>query len=216
MSKLIPNSMTSRCVSAAMLVAAVGMGGCRGNSSEDPPVHLQRNMFTQDKGKAQRESDFFADKRAMRPIDPETVTTTAPIEPTAFYTGKDQSGQFVTRWPAGVTVDQELLNRGQERFNIYCAPCHDRTGSGNGLVMEHVKRLGAVWVPKSYYDESVLKEPVGQLFDVISHGKNTMPSYGYQVPVRDRWAIVAYVRALQRSQNLSVAQLSPEQRNNLK
>lgn len=198
---------------AALLV---GLAACRGNTSDEAPIHWQRGMFTQDKGRAQRASLFFADHRAMRPIEPGTVSTTAPIEPTAYDTGKDESGQFVSRWPDEVKVDQALLSRGQERFNIYCAPCHDRTGAGNGIVIQHVKRTGALWTPKSYYDESVMKEPVGQLFDVITHGVRTMPAYAYQIPVSDRWAIVAYVRALQRSQNLNVAQLSPEQRNNLK
>ncbi len=156
MSKSTPIWFSSHSVAAGVLLTATVLCGCRGNGSDDPPVHLQRNMFTQDKGKAQRENDFFADHRTMRPLDPETVSTTAPIEPTAYTTGKDENGQFVS------------------------------------------------------------KEPVGQLFDVISHGVRTMPSYGYQVPISDRWAIVAYVRALQRSQNLNVAQLSPEQRNNLK
>lgn len=201
---------------AGAALSLLSLGACRGNSSEETPVHFQRNMFTQDKGKAQRENLFFADHRAMRPTEPDTVSTTAAIEPTPFLTGKDDSGQFVSKWPVGVTVDKTLLDRGQERFNIYCAPCHDRTGAGDGIVIQHVKKTGALWTPKSYYDESVMNEPVGQLFDVITHGVRTMPSYAYQIPVHDRWAIVAYVRALQRSQSLNVAQLSPEQRNNLK
>lgn len=213
-------SMSNRnflaCLSAGTALAALSLGGCRGNTSDEPPIHWQRGMFTQDKGKAQRQNLFFEDHRSMRPLEPGTVSTTAAIEPTPYLTGKDDSGQFVSKWPDGVTVDQALLSRGQERFNIYCAPCHDRTGAGNGIVIQHVKRTGALWQPKSYYDEAVMNEPVGQLFDVITHGKGTMPSYSYQVPVSDRWAIVAYVRALQRSQNLNMAQLSPEQRNNLK
>lgn len=227
MVKPISKSMSNRNLSSASgspsvglwagaALLALGFAACRGNTSDEPPVHWQRGMFTQDKGKAQRANLFFPDHRSMRPIEPGTVSTTAAIEPTPYLTGKDDSGQFVSRWPAEVTVDQKLLSRGQERFNIYCAPCHDRTGAGNGIVIQHVKRTGALWTPKSYYDETVMKEPVGQLFDVITHGVRTMPAYAYQIPVSDRWAIVAYVRALQRSQNLNLAQLSPEQRNNLK
>lgn len=201
---------------AGAALLSLGLAACRGNTSDEPPVHWQRGMFTQDKGRAQRANLFFPDHRSMRPLEPGTVSTTAPIEPTPYLTGKDESGQFVSRWPEGVTVNQALLSRGQERFNIYCAPCHDRTGSGNGIVIQHVKRTGALWTPKSYYDESVMKEPVGQLYDVITHGVRTMPAYAYQIPVSDRWAIVAYVRALQRSQNLNLAQLTPEQRTNLK
>ena len=213
-------SMSKR-VSAGLLLCStalcgLGLVACRGNSSDEPPIHLQRNMFTQDKGRAQRQNLFFADHRVMRPTEPGTVSVDDAIEPSAYLTGKDDKNQFVTEWPAGVTVDAKLLDRGQARYNIYCAPCHDRTGNGNGAVIQHVKLSGALWQPKSYYDPSVMSEPVGQLFDVITHGVRTMPSYAYQIPVSDRWAIVAYVRALQRSQNLTAAQLSPEQRNNLK
>ncbi len=198
------------------VLGSLGLGACRGNASDEPPVHLQRNMFTQDKGKAQSRSDFFEDHRVMRPIVAGTVSTSDAIEPTAYLTGKDADGKFANRWPEGVTVDAKLLDRGQARYNIYCAPCHDKTGNGNGAVIQHVKATGALWQPKSYYDPVVMTEPVGQLFDVITHGVRTMPAYAYQIPVSDRWAIVAYVRALQRSQNLTADQLSPEQRNNLK
>lgn len=213
-------SMSKRASAGLLLrstmLGALSLVACRGNASDEPPIHLQRNMFTQDKGKAQSRNNFFEDHRVMRPTEPGTVSTTEAIEPSAYLTGKDDSGQFISRFPEGVTVDAKLLDRGQARYNIYCAPCHDRTGNGNGAVIQHVKLTGALWQPKSYYDPAVMAEPVGQLFDVITHGVRTMPSYAYQVPVSDRWAIVAYVRALQRSQNLTAAQLSPEQRNNLK
>ena len=202
-------------VPVAVLAIAASLSGCRGNPSEDPPIHLQRNMFTQDKGKPQRGNPFFDDGRSMRPAEPGTLSTSAPIDVTSYQTGKDENGQFVSKFPEEVTVDEKLLTRGQERFNIYCAPCHDRTGGGNGAVIQHANKWGR-WIPTAYSDERVMAEPVGQLFDVVTNGVRTMPSYAYQVPVSDRWAIVAYVRALQRSQNLPVVSLSPEQRNNLK
>ena len=108
-----------------------------------------------------------------------------------------------------------LLKRGQERFNIYCSPCHDRSGSGNGIVIQRANKLGA-WAVPSYYEQRLLDTPVGDIFSTITNGKNTMKSYAYQVPVADRWAIVAYVRALQRSQGLKVEQLTAEQRGQLK
>ena len=189
--------------------------GCRGNPSEDPPIHLQRNMFTQDKGKVQRENTFFEDGRVMRPLEEGTLSTSAPIVKTAYFTGKDDQGRPVDKFPDQVTVDANLLKRGQERFNIYCSPCHDRSGLGNGIVIQRANKLGA-WAVPSYSEQRLLDTPVGDIFSTITNGKNTMKSYAYQVPVADRWAIVAYVRALQRSQGLKVEQLTAEQRGQLK
>jgi mono/diheme cytochrome c family protein len=171
-------------------------------------------MFTQDKGKAQMESAFFDDHRVNRPLEEGTVSTTTP-EPTPFQTGKEEGGAFLTKFPAEVEVSIETLKRGQERYNIYCAPCHDRTGSGNGLVIQRANKLGR-WVPTSYFDDRIIAMPVGQLFDTITNGVRTMPGYSYQVPVSDRWAIVSYVRALQRSQHATLADIPESQRTNLK
>lgn len=205
------------------LLGAMSLLGCRGNPSSDPPIHLQRNMFTQDKGKPQRENTFFADGRAMRPAVEGTVPYSiaggdpreVAIEPGAYETGKDAAGAYVTKWPDGLSVDAALLSRGQERFNIYCAPCHDRTGSGNGAIIQRANKYGR-WAPTSYYEDRIINMPVGQLLETITNGVRTMPSYAYQIPLRDRWAIVAYVRALQRSQHATVAEVPAEQRNNLK
>lgn len=212
------NPRTTLQVPLALATLGAGfmlLAGCRGNPGEDPPIHWQRQMFTQDKGKSQRENTFFADGRAMRPIEAGTLPISAPVEPTSFQTGKDENGKHVAKFPAEVTVDETLLARGQERYNIYCAPCHDRTGAGNGLVIQRANKY-VRWQPTAYSDPRLLAAPVGELFDTITNGKGTMPSYSYQVPVADRWAIVAYLRALQRSQNLPVASLTPEQRSNLK
>lgn len=202
-------------VALLALGASALLGGCRGNPSDDPPLHWQRQMFTQDKGKPQRENTFFADHRAMRPIEAGTLAASAPVDLLPFHTGKDDAGKHVAKFPAEVTVDEAFLVRGQQRYNIYCAPCHDRTGSGNGLVIQRANKWSR-WVPPSYAEQRLIDAPVGELFDTITNGKATMPSYAYQIPIADRWAIVAYVRALQRSQNLPVAALTPEQRSNLK
>ena len=201
-------------VAAASLVGLL-LAGCRGSPSQEPPVHWQRQMFTQDKGKSQRENTFFDDHRAMRLPVEGTVSVDAPIDPGPYRTGKDDAGAFIAKWPQEVKVDTTLLQRGQERFNIYCAPCHDRTGSGNGLVVQRAAKQTR-WVPTSYFEDRVLNMPIGQLFDVVTNGVRTMPSYAYQVPVGDRWAIVAYVRALQRSQHTVLADVPESQRNNLK
>jgi mono/diheme cytochrome c family protein len=189
--------------------------GCRGNTSSEPPIHLQRNMFTQDKGKPQRENTFFEDHRTMRPLVEGTVPTHAAVDPGPYRTGKDDAGAYVTKWPAEVPVTIDVVRRGQERYNIYCSPCHDGTGGGNGTVIQRANKLGR-WQPTSYFEDRIMTMPIGQIFETITNGVRTMPGYSYQVPVGDRWAIVSYVRALQRSQRAVLADVPESQRNNLK
>src|SRR5437016_6077979 len=124
--------MGSRLVTFLLLGAS--FAGCRGQTSEEPPVHWQRNMFTQDKARAQRENDFFADHRSMRPQVLGTVSATTPVDNDRFYQGKDEAGVFIKDFPVALTRD--LLLRGQDRFNIYCAPCHSRTGTDPGIVVQ--------------------------------------------------------------------------------
>lgn len=207
--------MRSRKSFFAVTVLLCAAAGCRGNPSEDPPVHWQRNMFTQDKARPQRQTTFFEDGRAMRPLVEGTLSQSAPVVQTAYHTGLDDQNRPVTKFPEQVTVDENLLKRGQERFNIFCSPCHDRTGQGNGLVVQRANQRGA-WAVPSYSEKRLIETPVGDIFSTITSGKNTMRSYAYQLPIADRWAIVAYVRALQRSQGLKVEQLSAEQRSQLK
>lgn len=194
------------------LLLGVGLAACRGGPADAPPIHLQRNMFTQDKGRSQRENEFFADRRAMRLPVPGTVSTTAPMDNDPYYKGKDKDGAFVKELPVRLT--RELLARGQDRFNIYCAPCHDRTGSGNGVIIQ--RAAGAIVRPPSYHEDRIREEPVGQIFDVITNGVRTMQPYAYQVPVEDRWAVVAYIRALQRSQRATLADVPEDKRGDLK
>lgn len=200
---------------AAGSLTALLLAGCRGSPSQEPPVHWQRQMFTQDKGKAQRENTFFDDGRAMRLPVEGTVSTSAPIEPGPYHTGKDENGAFVAKWPAEVQVSMDTLKRGQERFNIYCAPCHDRTGSGNGVIVQRAAKTTR-WVPTSYYEDRIMNMPVGEIFNTITNGVRTMPGYAYQVPTSDRWAIVAYVRALQRSQHAALGDVPDSEKGNLK
>lgn len=208
------NRMKQPLLLALPLVLPLAMG-CRGNPSEDPPLHWQRQMFTQDKGKAQRENTFFNDGRVNRPLVEGTVAADAPLELGPFETGKDENGTFVAKWPGEVSVTADFVARGQDRYNIYCAPCHDRTGSGNGLVVQRANKVGR-WQPTSYFDERIMTMPVGQLFDTVTNGARTMPGYAYQVPIRDRWAIVSYVRALQKSQRATLADVPDSQRTGLK
>lgn len=186
--------LTTKLARAAIAVAAVAaMAGCRGGISEEPPFHLIPDMDNQPKFKAQAANEFFSDGRAMRPLVDGTLAQGQFHEDEGPYTGKNPDGSFLGRVP--YTVDEKLLARGEERFNIYCSPCHDKTGSGQGLV---IKRGYPLPVNLASEHSRGLKD--GEVFDIISNGVRNMPGYRAQVPVSDRWAIVSWVRVLQRSQ----------------
>jgi mono/diheme cytochrome c family protein len=144
-----------------------------------------------------RVSDFYDDRRSARPLIDDTVPRGWLMADDAFATGK-VNGQFVAELPVPLTLD--LLKRGENRFNIYCSPCHSRTGNGDGIVVRRGFKQ-----PPSYHDPRLLAQPIGYFFDVISHGFGQMPDYAAQIQPRDRWAIAAYVRALQVSRHATVA-----------
>jgi mono/diheme cytochrome c family protein len=152
------------------------------------------DMHVQPRQNPLSRSDFFADQRSARPLVEGTVARGQLHEDSYFYTGKigDTPGNVM---PFAVT--KEVLERGQERFNIFCAPCHSRVGDGNGFVPSR----GFSKRPPSFHIERLEKAPAGYFFDVITNGFGIMPDYASQIPVRDRWSIIAYVRALQLSQN---------------
>jgi len=200
----------------ALVIAAAALGGCRGEPSRLPPVHLNPNMDTQDKYKAYGHSNLFQDGRTMREPPAHTVQYGLGKVDDDVYRGQDEYGDFITKFP--LTLDKKLLDRGQERYNIFCAPCHDKSGSGKGMVAQ---RPGLV-PPPTFVDPSdpngrrIIKMPVGEIFNTITNGKNTMPAYRSQIPTEDRWAIVAYVRALQRGQNARLSDVPADQQGNLK
>ncbi|GMV42723.1 MAG: quinol:cytochrome C oxidoreductase [Myxococcales bacterium] len=175
---------------ACVALAAIATG-CRGQRFEDPPIHLNPNMDQQDRFDPQEPNPFFADKRAMRPQVPGTVARGSLHEDDHLYRGR-VGGELVTTLPAGIALDKKLLDRGQQRYNIYCAPCHDQSGEGRGIIVER-----GLTPPPTYHSDRMRTAPVGYIYEVISNGIRTMPSYASQIPVEDRWAIVAYVRALQ-------------------
>lgn len=178
-----------------LLIFTVLVSGCRGQRSEKPPVHLNPNMDYQAKYNAQYMSrDLpegtlpWGDKDSLSNRDKRDDKLKSN---TQYYFGKNADGSWVKKVPVEVTAD--LINRGQERYNIYCSVCHDKAGTGKGLVIEK----GFAPAP-NFSEQRVLDMKDGYLFDVISHGVRNMPAYGKQIPESDRWAIVTYVRALQK------------------
>jgi len=173
------------------------------------------DMQDQPRYKAYKKSEFFADHRASRDLPEGTVPRGQLHDNKAFYTGKidnpstvapqtttDASGNtVVSSFPNDidefpVPVTKELVDRGQERYNIYCIVCHGPVGNGDGMIVRR-----GFSKPPTYHDDRLRNAPVGHFFDVISNGWGKMNSYAYQVQPADRWAIIAYIRALQLSQN---------------
>jgi mono/diheme cytochrome c family protein len=173
------------------------------------------DMQDQPRYEVYEKSDFFSDGRASRDLPEGTIARGFLREDKAFYTGKkegvtnvqaqtttDASGNtVVTTFPDAVDefpipVTEELINRGQERYNIYCSVCHGPTGNGDGMIV----RRGYT-KPPTYHDDRLRNAPVGHFYDVITNGWGRMNGYAAQIPVADRWAIVAYIRALQIKQN---------------
>ncbi len=187
-----------------------GVSGCRGGRSESPPIHMNPNMDAQSKIKGQ--SNPAAIPVGTVPQNNGAVTWKGVVSdaydpdsnPERFL-GQDGNGVPIARIP--LNVDDALVRRGQDRYNIYCAVCHDQSGSGKGMV---VKR-GFV-PPPPLSDPRVVANRDGDLFEVISNGIRSMPSYAKQIPVDDRWAIVAYVRALQKMHHVRESELTPAQK----
>ena len=190
------DSAAGRLLPAVALVAALALSaGCRQDMHQapcyDPP----------------EASDFFADGRASRPLVAGTIPRGFLREDTAYYTGK-QGNAFLAELPVPVTRD--LLKRGQERFNIYCSPCHGVTGDGNGMIVQRGFKQ-----PASYHSDRLRAQPAGYIYDVISNGFGAMQDYSAQVVPADRWAVVAYVRTLQFSRNVKAAELPTADRERL-
>ncbi len=159
------------------------------------------DMWAQPKLEPQRHSEFFADGMANRPLVPGTIARDHLRLDDGFFTGAE-NGQWLKDIPVPVT--QALVERGQERFDIYCSPCHGRLGDGNGMIANRGFELRRP--VGNYHTERLQKMPAGHFYDVITNGYGTMYSYASRVEPQDRWAIVAYIRALQLSQNASAEQ----------
>lgn len=179
-----------------LLVGAIFLVGC-GTTSRRPPLEFIPDMDRQPKFRVQGETDFFADRRMTRPPVPGTIAR-GQLRPHGLQQNP-------------LPIEMSVLERGRERFDIYCAPCHDRTGSGRGIVA-----LRSSWLPSDLREERLRKASDADLFDVITNGRRTMPPYRFQIAEGDRWAIVAYVRALQRASAASLSDVPPELRGELR
>lgn len=168
----------------------------------------RRDMFNQPSSKPLSKNDFFQDNQmASRQLVAHTVARGHLDEDEAFYTGKIGTN-LVTTFPIPIT--RELLERGRERYDIYCSVCHGRTGEGNGMIVQR-----GFPVPPSYHIDRLRQAPVGHFFDVMTQGYGIMYSYAERVKPEDRWAIAAYIRALQLSHDMKLAELPAGERQNL-
>ncbi len=207
---------------AAVLIALAALppaliARARLTKSRSPRIHIIQDMDFQPKYLAQARSRLFADGRAMRPRSSGTVQAGRPEDDSHFYRGTIEE-QWATTFPRPVT--RAMARRGQERFGIYCAPCHGLVGEGGATAMVSIRALEREepgWVPPlSLHAPTVVEQPVGQIFNTITHGIRTMPGHGAQIPEQDRWAIVLYVRALQRSRSSAVEDVPEHYRDGLR
>lgn len=187
--------VTASCLLLILLGSALNVG-CRGYSSDKPPIHPNPNMDIQEKGKPYRESDFFDDGQYMRQPIIGTIARGQLKEDEHLYFGK-VNGELARSFPSQLVMDEAFLKRGQLVFNRVCAACHAHVGDGDGLVG---RRL--LVKPTSLHSEYMYGLPPGHFFDAISNGIRTMQSYKHMIKVEDRWAIVAYIRSLQMSQDM--------------
>jgi hypothetical protein len=178
--------------SSLLMAGFIVLAGCR------------QDMHNQPRYRPLAPTDFFGDGRSERPVVEGTVARGHLRVDKARYTGKED-GMDVTEFPFPITRPDLL--RGQERFNIYCSPCHSRTGDGNGMVVRRGFRQAA-----SYHTEKLLKAPIGHFFDVMTNGFGAMPSYASRVEPDDRWRIAAYIRVLQLSENATIGDVPPDRR----
>ena len=178
-------------ISVLVLVMALVVSCGRGEYSEKPPIHPNPNMDTQEKYKAQKQSNFFIDGSAMRTPVEGTVARGELREDDGYYRGKDAAGNFLAKAPMDFTED--MVTRGKERYDIYCVACHGANADGKGKIMDYKYPIP----PADFHNERIMNLSDGHMFNAIGEGWLNMPSLKAQVSVEDRWAIIAYIRSIQ-------------------
>jgi len=215
-------------VTAVITVAMIPLAlaaTARAVPSKKPRIHYVQDMDNQPKFRAQHANELFVDGRAMRPPVAGTVSR-GNLREDGHYNLGVVNDDWATTFPAQVQVNMDLLERGRARFNIYCTPCHGYAGFGDGMVNQRTQEIlensdpdvvkGTTWVqPKSLHEQLISEQPIGQLFNTITNGVRTMSGYAAQIPLADRWAIVAYVKALQKSQSADIKDIPADQRSDL-
>ena len=193
-----------------VILSLLFLTGCfRGSKFESTPIHLNPNMDNQQKYRALEESYFFDDGSTMRKPVEGTIARGMINENYSYLSGKNDDGSYLSTNPVELTMD--VLNRGQERYNIYCAVCHSQVGNGKGIVTKYEYPV----IPANLHDKRIREQADGEMYNTIVYGLRSMPAYGYQINTDDVWSIIHYVRALQRSQNATIEDLPEEEKNKL-
>jgi len=201
------------CLPLLPIAASLFLGGCSGLASKSPPIELFWDMNRQAKYKPQAASSFFADGRASRRPVAGTVAQGQAKEDDALNTGVVDN-LYIGKNP--LPVNQVLLTHGRQKFETYCSPCHSRTGSEVGIVGKRVLASGQAWLPTMLQDDRVKAMTDGEIFTVVTNGRRSMHGYKFQIAAQDRWAIIAYVRALQRATQGTVEDVPTELRSELR
>jgi mono/diheme cytochrome c family protein len=199
---------------ALAVFAVVSIAGFRGQHSTKPPFEIFPDMNYQDKVKDQQPSAFFADGNSARPPVPGTVAEEMPAQNDYWSTGKWDDNHWGDGFPVHdavdggrpLQIDEANMARGRERYTISCEPCHGAAGDGKGITSQYGLNGAA-----NYHTDRLRQETDGQLFDTITNGKGQMFGYNYNITIDDRWRIVMYIRALQRSQNAALDDASPDE-----
>jgi mono/diheme cytochrome c family protein len=220
--RVTPDTMPKGLVYALVVVTAAAVVPlalavkARHSKNDQPRIHLIQDMDSQPKYKAQRENTIFADGRATRDALPGTVAVGHLNEDDHLFRGRTGDA-WARTFPAQIDLSEVTMERGKQRYGIFCAPCHGQGGNGDGMVHQRADALGGSWVPPTNVNQDYLRNmPVGELFNSITNGVRNMPAYGPQITPEDRWAIILYVRALQRSHQANINDVPESERGSLK
>lgn len=209
-------------LTVASLVPFALFAKARETRNRHTRIHAIWDMDFQPKYKSQRQNPLFEDGRAMRLPPDGTVAVGQLKTDQHLHEGKADDGTWARTFPREIAPTEQTIERGKDRFQIYCTPCHGYSGAGDGMVHKRATQLADMgvagsWVPPTNLQQQYLNEqPVGQLFNSITNGVRNMPAYGRIIPTEDRWAIIMYLRALQRMRLASVSDLTPRERSALK
>jgi len=193
-----------------IIISVLLLTGCfRGSKFESTPIHLNPNMDNQQKYRSLEESKFFEDGSTMRRPIEGTIARGMISDDYSYLSGKNDDNSYLMNNPIELT--EEVLDRGEDRYNIYCSVCHSQVGNGKGIVTQYDYPV----IPANLHDQRIREQADGEMYNTIVYGLRSMPAYGYQLNTEDVWSIIHYVRALQRSQNATFEDLPKEEQDKL-